>query len=133
MIAGMEHPNAALYRRTAQAFRDRDMETLRDLIADDVAWHVPGANRMAGEVRGREALFDWFGRLREVTGGTFTLEEHDVLGNADHVIALSLMGAVRDGIPVSVPVISVFHYREGRQHERWFHPVDLTTWDRMFA
>lgn len=93
----------------------------------------PRRKSKAGEVRGREALFDWFGRLREITGGTFTLEEHDVLGSAKHVIALSLMGAVRDGIPVSVPVISVFHYREGRQYERWFHPVDRTAWDRMFA
>ncbi len=109
------------------------METLRALIAADIVWHVPGANRMAGEVRGREALFDWFRRLRDVTGGTFTLEEHDVLGGAEHVIALSLMGAVRDGITVSVPVISVFHYREGRQYERWFHPVDTAAWDRMFA
>ncbi len=127
-----EHPNARAYRRTADAFRAQDVEALGDLM-DDVVWHVPGTGPLAGEVRGRDALFDWFRRLREVTDGTFTLQEHDVVGNDEHVVALSLMGAVRDGIAITVPVISVFHYRNGRQQERWFHPTDLAAWDRMLS
>ena len=43
------------------------------------------------------------------------------------------MGAVRDGVAITVDAISVFHYRDGRQLERWFHPTDLAAWDRMFA
>ena len=128
-----EHPNASTYRRTADAFRSQDSEALRDLIAEDVVWHVPGTNPVAGEVQGLEALFDWFGRLRQATGGTFTLEEHDVVGNDDHVVALSRMAAVKDGAPISVRVISVFHYRDGKQQERWFHPTDLAAWDRMLS
>jgi len=128
-----EHPNASTYRRTADAFRSQDSEALRDLIAEDVVWHVPGTSPLAGEVQGLEALFDWFRRLRQATGGTFTLEEHDVVGNGDHVVALSRMAAVKDGVPISVRVISVFHYRDGKQQERWFHPTDLAAWDRMLS
>ena len=127
------HPNATAYRRTADAFRSRDAEALRALIDDDVVWHVPGNSRLSGEVRGRDALFDWFRRLHEATGGTFTLREHDVLGNDEHVVALSHMGAVKEGRAIRVWVISVFHYRNGRQRERWFHPTDLETWDRLFS
>jgi ketosteroid isomerase-like protein len=128
-----EHPNAKAYRRTANAFRAQDEEALRNLIADDVIWHVPGTNGLAGEVRGRDSLFDWFQRLRAVTSGSFSLEEHDVVGNDDHVVALSRMSAVRRGKAITVQVISVFHYRNGKQQERWFHPVDLDTWDRMLS
>lgn len=128
-----EHPNAVLYRRTAGAFRERDMETLETLIDPDVVWHVPGANPLAGDVRGWDALVDWFDRLRTVTGGTFTLEEHDVLGTDGHVVALSLMCAQREGAGISVRVVSVFHYRRGRQSERWFHPTDMAAWDRMLG
>ena len=78
-------------------------------------------------------MFDWFRRLREVTDGTFTLQEHDVVGNDEHVVAMSLMGAVKDGMAVTVQVISVFHYRNGRQRERWFHPTNLEEWDRMLS
>ena len=42
-------------------------------------WHVLGTNLLAGEIRGREALFRWFDHLHEITEGTFTLSEHDVL------------------------------------------------------
>jgi uncharacterized protein len=128
-----EHPNATVYRRTADAFRARDMEALRELIAEDVVWHVPGTGPLAGEIRGIEALFDWFDRLRDVTDGTFTLKEHDVLGNDRHVVALSRMGALRGRAQITVEVISVFHFRNGRQQERWFHPADMAVWNRMLS
>jgi ketosteroid isomerase-like protein len=127
-----EHPNAAAYLQTADAFRTADMESLRRLIDDGVVWHVPGKNRLSGEVVGRAALFEWFERLRDVTGGSFRLEEHDVVANDEHVVALSRVSAVRE-TPLTVEVVSVFHYRNGRQFERWFLPADPDTWDRMFS
>jgi len=113
--------------------RASDREALARLIDADVVWHVPGTNPMAGEIHGREALFRWFDRLREITDGTFRLKEHDVLGTDDHVVALSHMSADRDGVRVSVNVASVFHFRDGRQQERWFHPSDLAPWNRMLG
>jgi ketosteroid isomerase-like protein len=129
----VEHPNAAAYRRTADAFRARNTEALAELIDHEVVWHVPGTTPLAGEVVGREALFRWFDRLHEVTEGTFTLKEHDVLGTDDHVAALSDMSAAKNGSRVSVNVVSVMHFREGRQLERWFLPSDLAAWDAMLG
>src|SRR5438093_2516915 len=129
----MEHPNALAYRRTADAFRERNSEALAGLIDEHVVWHVPGENPLAGEVHGREELFGFFDRLRELTDDTFTLREHDVLATDDHVVALSVMSAVRDGVRMDVKVISAFHFRDGRKRERWFHPVDLAAWDRMLG
>jgi uncharacterized protein len=129
----VEHRNAAAYRRTADAFRARDTEALAALLDDEVIWHVPGSSPLAGEIRGLDSLFGWFNRLHEVTEGTFTLKEHDVLGTDDHVVALSVMSAVRNGVGVSVTVVSVMHFREGRQQERWFHPSDPAAWDALLG
>jgi uncharacterized protein len=93
----MEHPDAVAYHRTADAFREGDMETLAGLFDEDVIWHIPGTSPLAGEIHGRDALWRWFDRLREVTNGTFTLEDHDILATDDHVVALNVMSAVRDG------------------------------------
>jgi uncharacterized protein len=125
-----EHPNATAYRRTADAFRSGDEAQLAALIADDVVWHVPGFHSMAGEIRGRDALVAWLGQLR---AKGFWLSEHDVLGNDIHVCALSIMGARRPGVDVQTRVVSVFHYRDGRQIERWTHPEDLVAWEQIFA
>ncbi|MBI4260731.1 MAG: nuclear transport factor 2 family protein, partial [Actinobacteria bacterium] len=34
-----EHPNAGLVRKGLEAFGSGDMETVQELIADDVVWH----------------------------------------------------------------------------------------------
>ena len=77
---GEEHPNATAYRKTADAFRARDFDAIRSLVADDVVWHVPGRHPMAGEIRGLDALVAWLSRLSELG---FTLR--DRYGREDRV------------------------------------------------
>ena len=61
------------------------------------------------------------------------IKEHDVLGSDEHVVALSNWSVVREGIPVSVNVVGVFHFRDGRQQERWNHPSDMAALDRVLS
>ena len=61
------------------------------------------------------------------------IKEHDVLGTDDHVVALSYWSAVGEGIPLSVDVVGVFHFRDGRQQERWNHVSDMAALDRLLA
>ena len=129
MVETGEHPNATAYRRTVDAFRTGDFDMIRSLVAEDVVWHVPGRSSMAGEIRGLEELVTWLGRLGEFG---FTIREHDVFGNDEHVCALSYIGARRPGVVIEIRVTSVFHYRAGRQIERWFYPDDAAAWDAIF-
>ncbi len=108
-------PDALAYRRTADAFRAGDFGLLEELIAPDVVWHVPGEHRMAGDLRGPEAVITW---LTEVRGLGFWLEEHDVFASDQHVCAVSTMGARRDGVDVQSRVVHLFRYRQGQQVER---------------
>lgn len=124
-----EHPNATAYRRTADAFRTRDFDAIRSLVAEDVVWHVPGRHSMAGDIHGLNEVVAFLGRATE---HGVTLREHDVFGNDEHVCALSHMGARRPGVEVEVRVASVFHFRGGRQVERWFYPEDMDAWDSIF-
>jgi len=124
-----EHPNATAYRDAAAAFRAGDIAKIRTLVNEDVVWHVPGEHPMAGDVIGIEAVVSFLTRLGEIG---FSLREHDVFGNDAHVCALSEMGAVRPGVDVSTRVISIFHFREQRQIERWLYPEDMTAWKAIF-
>ena len=125
-----EHPNATAYRRAAEAFRAGDMEMLATVVDEGVVWHVPGAHPMAGNIDGREPLIAWLLALKPLG---FRLREHDVFANDEHVCALSIMGAKRDALDVETRVVSVFHFRGGRQAERWFYPEDPEVWDQIFT
>jgi uncharacterized protein len=125
-----DHPNALAYRRTAEAFRQGDLDAIASLIAEDVVWHVPGDHELAGELEGRDRVLQLLARLPSLG---FTLREHDVFGDDDHVCALSYMGARREGLEVETRVVSIFHYRDGRQTERWFYPDDVLAWNRIFG
>jgi ketosteroid isomerase-like protein len=127
---GDDHPNALAYVRTVDAFRDRDFESIASLIAEDVVWHLPGDHPLAGDWEGREQLFQLLAKLGPLG---FTIREHDVFADDDHVCALSYIGARRDGLEVETRVVSIFHYRDGRQTERWFYPDDTVAWNRIFG
>ena len=84
---------------------------------------------MGGDVRGRDALLAWLDRMR---GLGFWLTECDVFASDDHVCAVSLMGARRDGVDLQTRVVSVFRYQNGQQIERWLYPDDRVAWDAIF-
>lgn len=123
-----EHPNAAAYRRTADAFRAGDFSRLEALIDPDAVWHVPGNDPRAGDVRGRDAVVAWLAGRIELG---FWLTEHDVIANDEHVCALSDMGVRRPGVDIQTRVVSIFHFRDGRQAERWFFPENALAWDQI--
>jgi uncharacterized protein len=127
---GDDHPNTLAYLRTVDAFRDRDFDTIASLIVEDVVWHLPGDHPLAGNWEGRDQLFELFARLGPLG---FTIREHDVFADDDHVCALSYIGARRDDLEVETRVVSIFHYRDGRQTERWFYPDDVVVWNSIFG
>ncbi len=86
--ARTDHPDAATYRRTAEAFRRGDLTALAETIHDDVAWHLPGTSWMSREIRGRQALLDYLRESKRRTVDTFLLEALQISGTDHHVVAL---------------------------------------------
>ena len=43
-----QHPNVERMRRAYEAFMKGDAETIRELLTDDLVWHVPGRHRFSG-------------------------------------------------------------------------------------
>ena len=43
------------------------------------------------------------------------------------------MGARRPGLDAETRVVSIVHFRDGRQIERWFFPADAEAWDRILG
>ena len=131
-----EHPNATAYRRTADAFRAGDRETLAALIDEDVVWRtIPGSGPLAGDIAtgvrrssGSSIAFANDGRNLHDPGARRPRLRR-ARRRAEHLVSRQ----AEEGIPVSVDVVGVFHYRDGRQRERWNHPSDMAALDRLLG
>lgn len=114
-----DHPNVALVRKGYDAFKSGDMDTLRELFADDIVWHSGGDNPLSGEYKGQDEVFELFGRFLELTGGTVDMQIHDVVANDEHAVALLHVTAEREGKRLDQNEVHVLHVRDGKVTEFW--------------
>ena len=93
-----EHPNAELIHRLFQAFAERDFATAQSIISEDAVWYFPGTRgALAGEHRGREAIFRFLASVMTLTGGTFRLDIEDITASENNVVVLFTGHGQRDG------------------------------------
>ena len=129
----MAHPNEDLIRKGYAAFQSGDMATLSELFADDVVWHAPGRNQLAGDHQGIDAVLGYFGRTMELSGGTFRVEVHDVVAGDEHTVGLHSVHAERAGSTLEDRNTLVFHVRSGQVTEVWQFWADLYAADEFFG
>jgi hypothetical protein len=70
----MADTNEDLVRQGYKAFAEGDMDTLRSLYAPDAVHVATGNNPLAGEYNGVDAILGYYGKLFELTDGTFSAE-----------------------------------------------------------
>ena len=129
----MAHPNADLLNKGYDAFDKGDLDTLRGLFTDDIVFHVPGRSQVAGEYRGQDGVFGFFGKLVELSGGTFKVERHTVLADDEHGTVLSTTSAQRDGKSFSTKTVDSFHFRDGKVSECWTFAEDQYALDEFWS
>jgi hypothetical protein len=128
-----EHPNVQRLRAGYTAFSSGDFDALNDLFDENAVWHVSGRSQLAGDYRGRDEIYGFFGRIMEVTGGSFVLELHAVLADDDHGVALVTASGSRDGSSASTQDAHVFHLRDGHVIEFWNASTDQYAGDELLG
>jgi ketosteroid isomerase-like protein len=109
------------------------MDTINELFADDVVWHVAGRSAIAGDYTGKDQVFGFFGKLQELSGGTSTVEVHDMQANDEHGVAIVIESATRNGRSYRGRAVHVFHLRDGKVTEFWDAQVDQYSADEFWA
>jgi len=113
-----EHPNALRVRGLFRAFRERDVQAIRDALAEDAVWHFPGTSgQLAGSHAGRDAILAFLARVAQLSEGSFELDLEDVLANDACAVALFRGRARRHGRRLDNPTCLKIRLREGRAVE----------------
>lgn len=106
---------------------------LRQLLTDDVVWHVPGNNSIAGTYRGIDEVMAYFGTRRDLAARTFRLHPGDVLvGEGEIVAALTDGTALIAGEEHRWSTIGLYRFRNGLISECRLVPFDQAEFDRAW-
>ena len=126
--------NAETVRRGYEAFNAADMKTLTEIFDEKASWHTPGRGSLAGDHKGREATFAYFGRLGGDTGGTFKATLRHLLKSADgRVVGVHQNVGKRGGKNLDVSCCIVFEFKDGKIIDGREHFDDLYAWDAFWS
>ncbi len=79
-----------LHEAQNQFYGGGDGAALTELLTSDVAWSVPGNNRIAGSYHGLAEVFAYFRHRRDLAGATFRMHRKDILvGEGRRLAALT--------------------------------------------
>jgi RNA 2',3'-cyclic 3'-phosphodiesterase len=109
------------------------LDGVRELLTEDVVWHVPGTSAIAGEHRGVEAVLAYMDARRRLLDGTFRVVVHGAALIAGRVVQLAGGTAVRDGRDVGWETVGVFRVADGRIAECWLVPFDQAAFDAIWS
>ena len=110
-----EHSDVTLVKRGYAAFNAADIATLTELIADDAVQTMVGNNIVSGEFKGRDNILGMYGKIAEVTNGTYKVEVEQTFtdGNGT-VVVVHRQTAEREGKRLDNRQALVFRIEGGK-------------------
>jgi ketosteroid isomerase-like protein len=128
-----KHPNAEVFERVYDCFTSGDMGKLSELIAPDVVWHVPGDNLISGTYTSRDGIFGCFGKIFELSGGSYRPQLLDVLSDDNYTVAL-LHASARHGQKVlDQDYAFIMRIRNGQIAELQEAWTEGPAWDEFWS
>lgn len=125
--------NADVIRRGYAAFNAADLATLNELFHDDSSWHTPG-NSIGGNRKGKENVFNQFGRYGGETNGTFKAVLKTVAVCDDgRVVGIHRNTGERNGKKLDVDCCIVFEFKNGQILSGKEYFFDLNAWDSFWS
>lgn len=122
--------NITTVRKGFTAFATGDMDTLREVFAPDIEWHLPGRSTISGDYHGIDAVLGFFGTLFEISGGTFKAQllECGEL-TSDLVACLIHRSGTAPAGTIDQRTVLLFQMRDGRATEVTEFAYDLYAYD----
>jgi ketosteroid isomerase-like protein len=128
-----EHPNIVVMRQVLAAFQSGDGAALARLFAPEVVWRVPGKSALAKDYRGQAEVFGFFGKLMELTDGTFKVTSLEMLANENGGVFVDRITAERSGRALDVRLMLHVTIRNGQIVEGYDHFHHEHIWDEFWA
>ncbi len=111
-----------------------DEGPVRELLTDDVVWHVPGPNAIAGDYHGIDAVVAYFASRRELARRTFRMHPRDVLvGDGDDVAVITDGRALIRGVERVWSTVGLYRFRGQQIAVCWLLPLDADAFNAIWS
>lgn len=131
----IERTSITLVRRAIEGLTSGGGRNLcGTVLARSVRWHEPGRNLVAGDYEGCDEVGSLFGRLRDLSEGTYGVIEWETVATAGHrVIALYAVRARRQGRDLLSRDVCVADVSDGAVVSAQVFHADQRAWDRFWS
>jgi uncharacterized protein len=129
----MKHPHAQALEKLYTHLAQGEIQPAIDVCSEKMTYQVPGNSKLAGKYDRTAFVRDFSGKLRELSGGTFKLEIHDILASDLHATVLASCKLVRDGKPAEFRTVHVWRFENGKPLAGYEYPRDLYQFDAFWA
>jgi uncharacterized protein len=131
-LTDRDHPNAHMLHDAHAAFKSGDVDALFAVMADDVVWHVPGNNALAGTYRGRDEILRNFGMLQAAVDA-YWAHPLDYFGSDDHAVLIAEVRARKGDRTLETKEAMTWHVENGKLKECWHMCLEPEKWDAFFV
>jgi ketosteroid isomerase-like protein len=131
------HPHAQLIRDfhdlQNRFYAGGDQRAVKAMLTEDVVWHVPGRNAIAGDYCGRDEVLRYFARRRRLADATFRIDVRGVLADDQRTVILAGGEVERCGQAFVWGTVGIFRITDGRIAECWVVPYDQDAFDEIWS
>jgi hypothetical protein len=129
-----QHPNVFRYLRLLQAFNDNDLDAAKEHCSENIIYRIAGRSPIAGEYHGIEQFYQLLQRVKDMSGGSISLEPKTVLADDNTVMKYARATAEREGKMLDIDHAYYYRFDEnGKMVEGRTIPVDLYAFDEFWS
>ena len=129
----MGAPNAVIIRKAYEDFARGNIPAVFAAFDPSITWHVPGHGPLSGDYSGHDRIGGFFQRTMELSGGSFSIDVHNVLSEDDLVVVLATVNVQRNGISASFPEVHIWRMRDGKVVEFYEYQGDEQREDQFWS
>jgi ketosteroid isomerase-like protein len=130
---GMKHPHATLLEKLYSDLTRGDWAAFAAGCPDAMTFQVPGKSPLAGKYTKSNFAQGYGAKLKELSGGTFQTEVHDILASDRHVTVLATNRVTRNGKTTELRAVHVWRFEQGQPAAWYEYPRDLYQFDATWG
>ena len=129
----LSHPNVQRVRNYQAAMARGDRAAALTVFEPEVRYHVPGGNRLSGEYIGPDAVMGYFGKLMELTVGTYRISEMRWLASGENILLATRNEAQIGEKSLTWDEAILFEFHDGKKRRIELFQAEQAAVDAFFG